>query len=476
MAMSAGPSGNAAPRDGSHLPLTRRYWSMATVVMGSQLFEFFDFFIVGFVVSMIAKPWHLTFGEIAIILLTSGAGAIVGSLVWGWLGDRFGRRPALIASIATFALGTGLSAATPVGWWWLLALLRVIVGIGVGGGNSVGPPLIVEFTPTRQRVVIGGLATVTFIPIGVLLTSFLAATLGPIIGFRGMLLLGLLPLLLAVWALWAVPESPRWLLSQGRKQEADAVVNRIFGVTTGCGAAFKPEAAHAAPRYIDTLRYPVSFWSVALLWLFADTIVIGLILWGPTLLSQVLGVSPAGAARLFIWVSLAGFLGRLTFPFVAQALGRKQAGAISGIGGAVLLAMTGLFHSAMIGTASAFYVFFLLSNFFFDGGWTNLVPWTAEVWPAPLRARGQGVGNAFGGLGKMLGPALLGLMAGSGNLVTPQATLDVITPVFLTFAGCSVAIAVVFLLLAPETARASLDEIAFSMAGKVDAKRLPDPD
>ncbi len=466
MAKSAGPSAGALAGNVSNLPLTPRYWSMAAAVMGSQMFEFFDFFIVGFVVSMIAKPWHLTFGEIAIILLTSGAGAIVGSLIWGWLGDRFGRRPALLASIVTFALGTGISAFTPTGWWWMLALLRIVVGIGVGGGNTVGPPLIVEFTPTCQRVVIGGLATVTFIPVGVMLTSFLAAMLGPIIGFRGLLLLGLLPLLIAVWAWSAVPESPRWLLSQGRQKDADEVVNRIFGVTTGCGAAFKVETARAAPpSYAETLRYPASFWSVALLWLFADTVVMGILLWGPTLLAQVLSIPPAEAAKLFIGVSLAGFLGRLTFPFLAQVLGRKNTGAIVGIGGAILLALAGLLHSAMIGTVSAFYLFFLLANFFVDGGWTNLVPWTAEVWPAPLRARGQGVGNAFGGLGKILGPAMLGLVAGSGNLVTPQATMEVIIPAFLIFAGCSVVIALIFLLIAPETANASLEEIALSVTG-----------
>jgi putative MFS transporter len=441
---------------------------MAATVMGTQLFEYFDFFIAGFIVSMIAKPWHLTFGESTIILLTSGVGAIIGSLVWGWLGDRFGRRPALIASIFTFTIGTGLAALTPTGWWWMLALLRVVVGAGVGGGNSVGPPLIVEFTPTRHRVVIGGLATVTFIPIGVMLTSLLAATLGPVIGFRGLLLVGLLPVLLAVWAYWAVPESPRWLLSHGREREADEVVNRIFGTTAGCGTEFKVEAAGAGPpSYVETLRYPGSFWAVALLWFCADVIVFGALLWGPTLLAQVLALSPAGAARMFIGVSLAGFLGRLAFPFIAKAVGRRNAGALMGIGSAVLLAMTGIWHSVMFGSISAFYLFFLLANLFLDGGWTNLVPWTAEMWPARLRARGQGVGNAFGGIGKILGPVLLGLIAGSGNLITPHATLEAVTPAFLVFAACGVVMALVAWLIAPETAHASLEDIALSPTRRV---------
>jgi hypothetical protein len=64
----------------------------------------------------------------------------------------------------------------------------------------------------------------------------------------------------------------------------------------------------------------------------------------------------------------------------------------------------------------------------------------------------------------MLGPALLGLMTGSENLVTPRAPTEVITHVFFVLAGCSIAFALVFLLLAPETAGASLDEIAFSIA------------
>ena len=78
-------------------PLNARYWiSMALAVMTS-IFDFFDFFIVGFLVAVLAPQWQLTFGQTSIMLLSAGVGAIVGALAWGALSDRWGRKTLLVA-------------------------------------------------------------------------------------------------------------------------------------------------------------------------------------------------------------------------------------------------------------------------------------------------------------------------------------------------------------------------------------------
>lgn len=444
-------------------PLTGRYWSMCGAVFLSQMFEFFDFAIIGFVVSMVAKPWHLTFGESSVILLTSGLGAIIGSVAWGWLGDRWGRRPLIIASILAFTLGTGLSMITPDGNWWLLAIFRVIVGIGVGGGNSVGPPIVVEFTPSRHRTVLGGLATVAFVPAGVVLTSLMAKTFGPEIGFRGLLAIGFIPVLLGVWAWFSVPESPRWLVSQGRVAEARSVVTKMFRLTESSipiEQAAPPASTQArADSYFTMFRYQRSFWATVLIWLLADTVAIGLQLWTPTLLAETLRITSAAAAGLFVFISLAGVVGRVGFSFLSRRIGRRAAGGVQGFGAGILLLITALTHSATLGGVSVLFVGLLLVQLLSDGGWSNLVPMTAEIWPARLRARGQGLGNALGGVGKIIGPAMLGLIAGSANIVEPEATTSALTPAFLVCAVLMVLAGVVFVFVAPETNRRSLETV-----------------
>jgi MFS transporter, putative metabolite:H+ symporter len=122
----------------------------------------------------------------------------------------------------------------------------------------------------------------------------------------------------------------------------------------------------------------------------------------------------------------------------------------------VLVAFT---HNAYLGGASMLFIGLLLVQIFQDGGWTNLVPHTAEMWPARLRAQGQGLGNAAGGVGKIAGPAMLGLIAGSSNLISPKATSAALMPSFLIFALLMILTGVAFVLIAPETNRRSLETV-----------------
>jgi putative MFS transporter len=442
---------------------------MCGAVFFSQMFEFFDFAIIGFVVSMIAEPWGLTFGQTTIILLTSGLGAIIGSVAWGWLGDRYGRRPLIIASILFFAFGTGLSVFTPTGNWWLLAIFRVLVGIGVGGGNSVGPPTVVEFTPSRHRTLLGGLATVAFVPAGTLLTSELDQHLGPVIGFRGLLAIGFIPVLFAVWTWFSVPESPRWLVSKGRSDEARNIVLHLFKLPQSAipeMAAEPQPARRQAPRLAGMHRYKRSFWATILIWLLADTVAIGLQLWTPTLLSQSMSITASAAAGLYVFISLAGLGGRIGFSYLAGLIGRKTAGAVQGFGAGILLLLVAFTHNIYLGGASMLFIGLLLVQIFQDGGWTNLVPHTAEMWPARLRAQGQGLGNAVGGVGKVAGPAMLGLIAGSSNLVTPKATTSALLPSFLIFAVLMILTGLAFVVIAPETNRRSLETVEADLDGR----------
>src|SRR5918999_4484780 len=189
-------------------PITRRYVVLATVTMFGAVLDLFDFFLIAFIVPVIDDEWHLTFGQATLVLLSAGVGAIAGSLIWGRLGDRYGRRKPLIAGILTFSIATGLLALAPDDGWWFLALGRVIVGAGVAGVAVIAVPLTLEFTPTRLRTTLVGFVTTATVPIGILAAALAAAVLADPLGWRPLFAIGVFPAALALFVRWYVPESP----------------------------------------------------------------------------------------------------------------------------------------------------------------------------------------------------------------------------------------------------------------------------
>src|SRR5260221_8197641 len=97
-----------------------QYRIIAAAILGDML-EFFDYFLIGFVLAFIIKPWHLTFGQSAVILLSSGIGAILGAAIWGRVADLYGRRKVFIATIINFSLASFVLAFTPENNWAFLA-------------------------------------------------------------------------------------------------------------------------------------------------------------------------------------------------------------------------------------------------------------------------------------------------------------------------------------------------------------------
>ena len=195
--------------------LTINQWKIFAACVFATMLDFFDFFLISFVLAFFVRSWHLTYGETALILLSSGVASIPGGWFFGWLADRIGRRKVFIMTVLTFSIATGLMALTPSQGWGYLVAMRFIVGLGVGGMAPCSLTLIQEFVPTSKRGLISGLTT-GLLPAGPLLAAILSAFLGPVIGWRGLFAVGLLPALMALVIQAWVPESPRWLMGQGR--------------------------------------------------------------------------------------------------------------------------------------------------------------------------------------------------------------------------------------------------------------------
>jgi putative MFS transporter len=437
-------------------PVSGRYWLMLGLITTQLITEIFDFFVASFLVSAVAPLWRLTYGQTTIILLAAGVGAIFGAVGFGWLSDRIGRKPVVIASSTLCGLAAGAIAFVPDGQWLTFAVLRFLVGVGYGGAGSSQFPLIVEYAPTRSRTLVTSLIGVP-VGLGLLAASLVVSTLFPVLGWRGTAALGFIPLVLPVLLVFAAPESARWLIAQGRDKDARAAAAAMFRLSPEDAAA--PVLAPAEvrrPSPLDALGYPRRFWLIALVQLGVGAAMTGVTMWGPTILAQLMRISPQAAAGRFVLVSLAGLAGRLVFALTPHRIGRRATGVIVSFGGAVSLALAGLLHDATLLGAPAFFLLLLAAQTFNDGGYSNLNPYAAELYPVRLASLGTSVAAAAGGLGKILGPMALGLIAGTSNLISPRATEAAVGPGFLFLSACCVVAGLAYGLLGVETHKRAL--------------------
>jgi MFS transporter, putative metabolite:H+ symporter len=442
--------------------LTLNQWKIISAAILGDMLDFFDFFLIGYVLAFIVTSWKLTFLQSGTILLAAGIGAIPGALFWGWMADRIGRRRVFIATVLNFSLATGIMALSPDQYGWLfLALMRFFVGIGVAGMVVVDLPLVQEFVPASKRGWIGGLVTTT-VSIGGALGAASGAYLGPLIGWRGLFLIGLLPALMTLMIRAWVPESPRWLIQQGRHAEARRSIAWALQVAPDEIALPASVEEFEPTPWRKLFAYPRSVALVCLTGL-SQTSGVGLALWAPTLLLLLLKTTAAQASYLMIWVALSAFVGRLVCSFLPDLIGRRASGALTCLGGVVTLIMAGYLANAFIGSVSVFWLLLMAHSFFGGGSYTIIAPYLAEVWPVGLRASGMGLGYGVGNLGKIISPLGLALIVDASDFVKPQASLTAMVPAMYFLAFWAALAALAFWLIGIETRGRSIEEIDASL-------------
>lgn len=432
-------------------PLNRRYWLSFGLLSSGAILDFFDFFIVGYLVAQLGPQWHLTYGESSIMLLAAGVGAIIAALCWGALSDALGRKRQIALGYLICAAGAGGIAIIPSGSWQLFALLRFAVGFGLAAASVPALTMITEITPTRARTMVTSL-WVASASIGILAASALGATLYTALGWRNVAALGIAPAFIALLVLIFVPESVRWLAAKGRFTEARTLVARHLGVAAETlplptTRPTNPPRANLAELWAKPRLVFLVFLTMG----GAATVDYAVILWGPTIISLLLKITVRQAAGYFVLVVIAGMFGKVMFSVLPQYIGRRRTGQLHGFGLAIGIAFTGYYHSAFIGGFPLFVVLLMATNIFMQGGFTNLAPYNIEVFGVRLGARAAGLNQASNGVGKVLGPLSLALIAGTGHILTPHATEDAILPAFLFLSFCALVIGLAFTFLGPET-------------------------
>jgi putative MFS transporter len=449
--------------------LTVNQWKIISAAILGDMLDFYDFFLIGFVLAFIVGKWHLTYGQSAWILLSAGIGAIPGAFFWGWMADKVGRRKVFIATALNFSIATGIMALTPdKGGWIFLSVFRFFVGAGAAGLVVVDLPLVQEFVPSSKRGWIGGLVTST-VSVGGFLGAASGAYLEPLIGWRGLFVLGLLPALLTLLIRAWVPESPRWLIRKGRREDARRSIAwalQIDPQTIELPATL-PEAVHTPWR--ELFKYPRSVVLTALVGL-SQTSGVGLALWSTTLLVMIVRIKPNEASFLMMWVAASAFIGRLFCAYLADALGRRWSGILACAGATVTLVVGGYLANMFIGAVSVFWLMLMVHSFFGGGSYSIIAPYMAEVWPTGLRASGLGFGYGVGNLGKIISPLGLAVIVGTSNFVKPHATIAAIFPAMLFLAFWAALAALAFLVIGLETRGRSIEEIDRALTAPAPAK------
>jgi MFS family permease len=331
-------------------------------------------------------------GSILFALFLVGWGL---SFIWGPIADRFGRTKVLAATIFTFAIFTGLSAAAQN--VWELATFRFIAGVGIGGEWALAGTYVAEAWPEDRRKMGAGYLQTGYYA-GFFLAAALNYTVGVHYGWRAMFLTGAVPVVVAILILLRVKETERF-----QESEADS---------KGTKERVKPLREILGPRYRRRTWVACALVTIAIVGLWAGTV------YEPSAvlqLAQHAGMDKAGATKITSWatglLSIGTILGCLVLPVLAERFGRKKTLAI--YFGGMAVAIAGSFGWAFyLPNGLAPFIAWLFVLGFFGGNFALFSLWLPEQFPTRVRATAFAFCTSFGrfvgaGVNFLLGAAVL---------------------------------------------------------------------
>jgi MFS family permease len=384
----------------------------------------FEVSVYGSVLGTLAKLWNMSAIQASSLMSIFLIGMFVGAYVFGYLTDILGRKRLFVVTLLVYSVFTVASALS---WNYAsLAVFRFVTGFGVGGEYGAVNSAIQEFVPSRRRGFVSGLMPATWDAgtiLAALVSTFALALLPPEVGWRVAFLLGALIAVFVAIVRRHLPESPRWLLSHGRADEAEAVATRIEKVVQSeQGLTKLPPPGGSAPissaqptsffaHYGNLIRrYPrqvVLAWVLNFSQAFPYYAAFTLI---PVILINTYHYDPKSVPLVLMFLTTLGTVGVVVMSWVADTWGRR-ASVILSYGLAGLLAMVvGIGASQGLLTAGLFSVLVAVMYFFAFAAAGVVYITITEIFPTPVRASGIGSAVAFGRIGAMIGPILLTAM------------------------------------------------------------------
>ena len=398
-------------------------------------FDGFDTNAIAFAAPYLAKAYSFDKAALANIFAAGGFGTLLGGFLFGALGDRIGRRRAVVTATLTFALLTLLLALSDR--FWELLVVRFLNGVALGGALPLTWALGVEYVPTRYRATAVTLIMLGY-GIGVATAGPVSVVLLPRFGWQAIFIFGGLTSLLATAALWAfLPESLRFLAARGADTARLARVVRWVDpkredpdgtrYVSASLTAQERQSWGPAPLFTGQGR-----WITPLLWLgFVASSMISFFFttWGPTVFEE-MGLDRPTAAWAVSLNSLVGAAGGIALMRFTDRLGAISIAVMPAISVPALLAI-GLAPIAPLSAVVMMGVLYL----FLGGSHYGIMSIAGTFYPTTHRALGTGWMSGIGKLGSILAPYLGGVLLSSGMPVQKIFALLAVFPA--VFALCA---------------------------------------
>ena len=353
--------------------------AVAASYLGWML-DAFDYFLLVFVITEIAREFAVDVKSVTIALFVTLALRPVGAFLFGRLADRFGRRPILMFDVVLYATLAFASAFSPN--LTVFLVLRAMFGIAMGGEWGVGASLTMETVRSESRGFVSGILQTGYAS-GYLVASVCYATLFPLIGWRGLFMLGLLPALLVLYIRRNVAESPGWHSEKRSAGRIAAVLSTHWQLAI----------------YVILLMTALNFLSHGTQDLY------------PTFLKVDRGFSPRVTGTLVVIANIGAILGGLTFGTLSQHFGRRRTLVAAALLGLPALPLWIASENLLALGFGAFAM-----QFFVQGCWGVIPAHLNELSPAEARGTFPGTVYQLGNLfASYAGPLQAGLAVQYGT-------------------------------------------------------------
>jgi len=334
--------------------------------LGGWALDAFDFFLFVFAVRSISLEFHTSVQAVAEGIFWTLAMRPVGALFFGWLAERYGRRPILMINVVSYSLIELASAFAPN--ITTLLVLRAVFGIAMGGEWGIGAALALETLPPANRGFFSGLLQEGYV-IGYLLASIVFKFLFDRIGWRGMFIVGASPALLVLYIRHGVAESPKWLAGANEKRD--------FGRDI---------------RAVATINWPILLFLILLMTCF-NAFSHGSQDLYPTFLQVQRHFDASAAGTIAIIYNVGALCGGVVFGTLSERIGRRRAIAL-----AALLSIPVIPLWTYSTTLFSFAIGGFVMQFMIQGAWGVVPAHLNELSPPSVRAILPGFAYQVGNL------------------------------------------------------------------------------
>jgi MFS transporter, SP family, arabinose:H+ symporter len=370
--------------------------SAAVGALGGLLFGF-DTAVISGTTRSLTEMYHLSPGLLGVTVFSALFGTILGSMLAGMPGDRYGRRDSLRV-LAIFYLISALGCA--IAWSWnALVFFRFIGGLGIGGSSVLGPMYIAELAPAKYRGRLVGLFQFNVV-FGILLAYFSNYVVGLFqlgaLEWRWKLGVPALPALLFFLMLFGIPRSPRWLVKKKRVDEARQVLQLTGGENAEGELQDIVQSIHTEDAASDALfswKYRVPIFLAVSIGMFNQLSGINAILYYINDIFGYAGFSKVSGDLQAVAIGATNLLFTVIAMSVIDRIGRKTLLLVGAVGTAFCLA--GVAYIFFTAQHQSFLVWLLVGFIAFFAFSQGAVIWVyiGEVFPNQVRAKGQSLGS-----------------------------------------------------------------------------------